>query len=83
MALRHHALHRLSDRKLNALKVVHNFHLRRADGTTAAERFFGKEPQNLFYYLLERIDLPGFPAKKRPHIKQKISLFNPENACLA
>jgi len=27
--------------------------------------------------------LPGFPAKKRPHIKQKISLFIPENACLA
>jgi len=83
LALRHHALHRLSDRKLNALKVVHNFHLRRPDGTTAAERFFGKEPQDLFSYLLERINLPGFPAKKRPHIKQKISLFIPENACLA
>ncbi len=83
LALRHHALHRLSDRKLNALKVVHNFHLRRRDGTTAAERFFGQAPKELFSYLLERIDLPGFPAKKRPHIKQKISLFTPENACLA
>jgi hypothetical protein len=37
LALRHHALHRLSDQKLNALKVVHNFHLRRQDRTTAAE----------------------------------------------
>ncbi len=83
LALRHHALHRLSDRKLNALKVVHNFHLRRRDGTTAAERFFGKAPQELFSCLLERVDLPGFPAKKRPHIEQKISLFTPENACLA
>jgi hypothetical protein len=26
LALRHHAFHRLSDRKLNALKVVHNFY---------------------------------------------------------
>jgi len=83
LALRHHALHRLSDRKLNALKVVHNFYLRRQDGTTAAERFFGQAPKELFAYLLERIDLPGFPAKKRPHVQQKISLFMPENACLA
>jgi hypothetical protein len=83
LALRHHALHRLSDQKLNALKVVHNFHLRRQDGTTAAERFFGQAPKELFSYLLERVDLPGFPAQKRPHIKQKISLFTPENACLA
>jgi len=83
LALRHHALHRLSDRKLNALKVVHNFQLRRRDGTTAAERFFGKAPKELFSYLLVRIDLPGFPAKKRPHIEQKISLFTPENVCLA
>ena len=83
LALRHHALHRLSDQKLNALKVVHNFHLRRQDGTTAAERFFGQAPKELFAYLLERIDLPGFPAKKRPHVQQKISLFTPENACLA
>ncbi len=44
LALRHHALHRISDQKLNALKVTHNFHLRRIDGTTAAERFFGREP---------------------------------------
>jgi len=83
LALRHHALHRLSDQKLNALKVVHNFHLRRQDGTTAAERFFGQAPRELFSYLLERVDLPGFPAKKRPHAKQKISLFTSENACLA
>jgi hypothetical protein len=83
LALRHHALHRLSDRKLNALKVVHNFHLRRRDGTTAAERFFGQAPRELFSYLLERVNLPGFPAQKRPHIEQKISLFTPNNPCLA
>ena len=83
LALRHHALHRLSDRKLNALKVVHNFHLRRRDGTTAAERFFGRTPIDLFAYLLERVDLPGFPAQKRPFLEHKISLFTSEGVCLA
>ncbi len=81
LALRHHALHRLGDQKLNALKVVHNFHLRRRDGTIAAERFFGKAPKELFSYLLGRADLPGFAAQKRPYVEQKISLFTPENAC--
>ncbi|UHD15090.1 DUF6399 domain-containing protein [Thiocapsa bogorovii] len=42
LSLHHHGRHRLSDRKLAALTGVHNFHIRRADGTTAAERFFGR-----------------------------------------
>ena len=82
LALRHHALHRLSDRKLNALKVVHNFYLKREDGTTAAERFFDTPPRDLFAYLLERVDIPGFPAQKRPRVEQKISLISPETDSL-
>lgn len=78
LALRHHALHRISDRKLQALKVVHNFYLQREDGTTAAERFFDAPPRDLFAYLLERVDIPGFPAQKRPRVEQKISLVSPE-----
>ena len=39
LALRHHGRHRLSDRKLAAFTAVRNYHIRRADGTTAAERF--------------------------------------------
>jgi len=74
LALRHHALHRLGDRKLNALKVVHNFYLQRTDGSTAAERFFGSPPKDLFAWLLERVDIPGFPAKKRPCTKLNFSL---------
>jgi hypothetical protein len=83
LALRHHALHRISDQKLNALKVVHNFYLRRADATTAAERFFGQQPDSLFSHLLNNVNLPGFPAKKRPYVKQRISLSTPEKLCLA
>jgi hypothetical protein len=74
LALRHHALHRLGDSKLNALKTVHNFYLKRSDGTTAAERFFGTPPRDLFAWLLERIDIPGFPAQKRPRSQPNFSL---------
>jgi hypothetical protein len=51
LALRNHSLHRLSPRKLGALTVVHNFGITRADGTTAAQRFFGQSHRDLFKYL--------------------------------
>lgn len=71
LALRHHSLHRLSDRKLEALTTVHNFFLRRSDGTTAAERFFGAKPADLFEWVLDQIAVPVRPAKSRSrsHIK--------------
>ena len=65
LALRHHSLHRLSDRKLASLTVVHNYYIKREDGTTAAERFFDAKPRDLFEYLLGQIDLPRRPALKR------------------
>ena len=66
LALHHHSRHRLSDRKLAALTTVHNFHTQRTDGTTAAQRFFGQTPQTLFDSLVQKLELPGRPAKKRP-----------------
>jgi hypothetical protein len=60
-ALRHHSLHRLSDRRLAALTVIHNCHLRRADRTTAAKRFFGAGHEELFEWLLDRPDVPAQP----------------------
>ena len=65
LALHHHSLHRLSDRKLASLTVAHNYYVKREDGTTAAERFFGAKPRDLFEYLLGQIDLPRRPASKR------------------
>ena len=65
LALRHHSFHRLSNQKLKALTTVHNYFVKRADGTTAAERFFDAKPSNLFEWLLDRVDLPGRPAQKR------------------
>ncbi len=66
LALFHHGQTRLSAGRLKALTVIHNYVTMRADGTTAAERFFGKKPRDVFRWLLERLpDLPR-PAAKRP-----------------
>ena len=37
------------------------FFLTRADGTTAAERFFGQKPRSMFAAILESVDLPPAP----------------------
>jgi len=71
LALRHHSLHRIRDQKLAALTTIHNYFVKRSDGTTAAERFFGSKPRNLFDWVLERVDLPGWPAQKRSEPKPK------------
>ncbi len=65
LALRHHHLHQLRPRKLKVLTILHNYLIRRADGTTAAERFFGAKPQDLFEYVLDRLDVPARPAAPR------------------
>lgn len=65
LALHHQSTHRLSDRKLTVLTTIHNYFLRRPDGTTAAERFFGSKPQDLFEWILDRFELPARPARKR------------------
>jgi Family of unknown function (DUF6399) len=64
LELRHHSLHRLSKRKLETLTALHNYWLKRG-GTTAAERFFGKKPADLFEWLLSRLPLPARPASQR------------------
>ncbi len=71
LALYHHSLHRLGDRKLAALTTVHNYFIKRQDGTTAAERFFGSRPKDLFGWVLDQVDLPGYPARKRSRPKPK------------
>jgi hypothetical protein len=61
LALKHHALHQLSGRKLSVLTVLHNYFVRRADGSTAAERFYGQPPRDLFGWLLDHISFPTRP----------------------
>ncbi|MBT8338705.1 MAG: hypothetical protein HKP58_00835 [Desulfatitalea sp.] len=50
------------DRK--ALTVVHNYYIKRRDGTTAAERFFEAKPDDLFEYLLDHMDYPVRPRNR-------------------
>ena len=71
LALRHHSLHRLSKGKLVALTVVHNYYLTRSDRTTAAERFFGAKPRDLFAWLVDHLDVPARPAAKRSNNGRK------------
>ena len=66
LSLHHHGRHRLSDRKLAALTAVHNFLIRRADDTTAAERLFARAPPPLFEQVLARVPLPPRPRRRRP-----------------
>ncbi len=65
LARHHHGLHRLSNRRLKALTVIHNFYIRRPDGSTAAQRFFGQPPDDLFDWLLAHLDPPAQPRAKR------------------
>ena len=66
LSLYHHGCHRLSDRKLAALTAIHNFHILRPDGTTAAERFFGRAHRPLFEQVLAHVSFPPPPRQRRP-----------------
>jgi len=61
LSLIHHGLHRLSNRKLQALTAIHNYYIKRPDDTTAAERFFEKKPHDMFEWLLDHMELPARP----------------------
>ena len=73
LALFHHGQTRMSAGRLKALTVIHNYLNERADGTTAAERFFGKKPRDLFDWLLQRLpDLPRPAARRSPKDPQPL-----------
>jgi len=66
LSLYHHGQGPLSAGRLRCLTAVHNYVVERADGTTAAERFFGCKPEPVFEWLLERMPELPRPAQKRP-----------------
>jgi transposase len=62
LSLRHHQLRGLDHpRKRSCLSAMHNFFLTRADGTTAAERFFGQKPRSMFAAILASVEIPPAP----------------------
>ena len=64
LSLRHHGIHKLSDRILKAQTIVHNYYRRNRDGTTPAERFFEAKHIDLFEWLLEKMDYPARPQHR-------------------
>ena len=66
LSLRHHGLHRLSDRCLKAQTVVHNYYRTNKEKETPAERFFEAKHEELFKFLLEKMDYPV-----RPRVRKK------------
>ncbi len=62
LSLRNHQLRGLDyPRKRACLTARHNFFLTRADGTTAAERFFGQKPRSMFAAILASVEIPPAP----------------------
>jgi hypothetical protein len=62
LSLRNHQLRGLDHpRKRACLTAMHNFFLTRADGTTAAERFFGQKPRSMFAAILASVEIPPAP----------------------
>src|SRR5262249_52528638 len=67
LRLRQHGKGGLSQAELSALTVLHNYWVRRPDGTTAAQRFFGHKPDDLFEWLRARLPELPRPAQSRRH----------------
>ena len=62
LSLRSHQLRGLDlPRKRECFTAMHNFFLTRADGTTAAERFFGQKPRSMFAAILASVELTPAP----------------------
>ena len=59
----------LTKNRLAALTVIHNYGLRRDDGTTAAERMFNSSFPNLFDWLVSQMGELPLPRKARQQIE--------------
>ncbi len=61
----HHNRRGLSTKRLKVSTVIHNFSLKRSDGTTAAERLFGRKFPDLFEYLENNLGELPQPRRSR------------------
>jgi hypothetical protein len=66
----------LTENRLAAMTVIHNYDLRRADGTTAAQRLFGSPFPNLFDWLLGQMGELPLPRMSRQRITHNPLKFN-------
>lgn len=71
LSLRNHQLRGLDrPRKRECLTAIHNFFLTRADGTTAAERFFGHKPRSMFAAVLGAVEIPPAPLSPPRRVQE-------------
>jgi len=56
-----------TEKRLKALTVIHNYFIRRNDGTTAAMRFFKSDHLDLFDWLLEQMGPLPLARNAREH----------------
>ena len=68
----HHAGRGFSQQTLKVLTIIHNFDLKRADGTTAAQRLFDHRFPDLFEWVVDYMD--ELPVARR---SSKAQLANP------
>lgn len=61
-----HCLRGLEEKSLKSKTIVHNFFIKRLDGTTAAERMFGFKPPDLFSWLVQNTKELPLPRKRKP-----------------
>lgn len=61
----------ISENRLKALTVLHNYFITRADGSTAAERFFGKKPPDLLDWLICRMGELPLPRESKKTVHGK------------
>lgn len=71
----HHANRGFTEQSLKVLTIIHNFDLKRHDGTTAAQRLFDKPFPDLFEsVVLNMADLPRARRTLKPKMSRKPSI---------
>ena len=71
----HHANRGLSEQTLKVLTIIHNFDLKRQDGTTAAQRLFGRPFPDLFEFIVLTMgELPQPRRTFKPRKSKKPTL---------
>lgn len=65
LAFVHHANKGIPQRRKKVLTVIHNFDIRRADCKTPAQRLFNKDFENLFEFVLDKIEKLPKPRKRK------------------
>jgi hypothetical protein len=76
LRLRFHQLHAVTADWLETQRVLHNFLIRRADGTTAAERLFRATHGDLVEYLTARMPLPALPRRRTRRVESTAQRLN-------